>query len=134
MTLCVAHREGEVAVVDCIRAVRPPFSPIVSLANSPLCSAMASCMLFGDRYAGEWPVERFRAHGVRYVASEKAKSQIYTEAIPLFSARRVGLLDHPKLAAQLIGLERRTARGGRDLIDHAPGPRTMILRTAFAAR
>jgi hypothetical protein len=31
------------------------------------------------------------------------------------------LLDHPRLLTQLVGLERRTARGGRDSIDHAPG-------------
>lgn len=31
------------------------------------------------------------------------------------------MLDHPKLINQLCGLERRTARGGKDSIDHAPG-------------
>ena len=31
------------------------------------------------------------------------------------------MLDLPRLAAQLCGLERRTARGGKDAIDHAPG-------------
>jgi hypothetical protein len=31
------------------------------------------------------------------------------------------LLDHPKAIQQLLGLERRTARGGRDSIDHSPG-------------
>jgi hypothetical protein len=34
---------------------------------------------------------------------------------------RVELLDHLRLQAQLLALERRTARGGRDTIDHAPG-------------
>ena len=33
----------------------------------------------------------------------------------------VDLVDHPKLVNQLASLERRTARGGRDSIDHAPG-------------
>ena len=33
----------------------------------------------------------------------------------------VDLLDDPRLVAQIVGLERRTARGGRDSIDHAPG-------------
>ena len=33
----------------------------------------------------------------------------------------VDLLDDPRLVAQLVGLERRTSRGGRDSIDHAPG-------------
>jgi len=31
------------------------------------------------------------------------------------------LLDHPKLLNQLSNLERRTARSGRDNIDHQPG-------------
>jgi hypothetical protein len=31
------------------------------------------------------------------------------------------LLDLRRLTAQLCGLERRTTRGGRDSIDHAPG-------------
>jgi len=30
------------------------------------------------------------------------------------------LLDHPRLVAQIIGLERRTARSGKDSIDHGP--------------
>ena len=30
-------------------------------------------------------------------------------------------LDHPRLVNQLIGLERRTSRAGKDSIDHVPG-------------
>jgi hypothetical protein len=37
------------------------------------------------------------------------------------NAGRIELLEHPRLAAQLASLERRTARGGRDSIDHSPG-------------
>jgi hypothetical protein len=33
----------------------------------------------------------------------------------------VDLLEDARLFAQIVGLERRTARGGRDSIDHAPG-------------
>ena len=42
-------------------------------------------------------------------------------ALPLINSGRVELLDHPRLVAQLCGLERRTAWGGRDSIDHGPG-------------
>ena len=31
------------------------------------------------------------------------------------------MLDDARLLTQLVGLERRTARGGRDSIDHTPG-------------
>ena len=34
---------------------------------------------------------------------------------------RIELLDHPRLIDQLIGLERRTSRAGKDTIDHMPG-------------
>ena len=41
--------------------------------------------------------------------------------LPILNSGRVELLDHPRLATQLTGLERRTARSGKDSIDHAPG-------------
>jgi hypothetical protein len=41
--------------------------------------------------------------------------------LPLLNSGKIALLDHPRLIAQLCGLERRTARSGKDSIDHAPG-------------
>jgi hypothetical protein len=41
--------------------------------------------------------------------------------LPALNSRKLDLLDDARLLTQLIGLERRTARGGRDSIDHAPG-------------
>src|SRR5262245_16794000 len=43
----------------------------------------------------------------------------------LVNRGKVELLDVPPLVAQLCGLERRTARGGRDSIDHSPGSRVL---------
>ena len=41
--------------------------------------------------------------------------------MPILNGHRAELLDLPRLSVQLCGLERRTARGGRDSIDHGPG-------------
>jgi hypothetical protein len=41
--------------------------------------------------------------------------------LPLLNGGRIELLDNPRLISQLCALERRTARGGRDSIDHPPG-------------
>jgi hypothetical protein len=60
----------------------------------------------------------FRRHGVDYQLSEASKSDIYRDALPLFNAGRARLLDLERLVNQLCSLERRTARDGRDLIDH----------------
>jgi hypothetical protein len=75
----------------------------------------------GDRYAGEWPREQFLKRNVTYVPSERVKSDLYRDALPLLSSRKCQLLDIRRLISQLHGLERRTARGGKDSIDHGPG-------------
>ena len=43
----------------------------------------------GDRYGGEWPRERFSEHGVEYVVSSKAKSDIYRTVLPALNSGRV---------------------------------------------
>jgi hypothetical protein len=122
MTLAVGHRAGDVAVLDCVREVKPPFSPeSVCREFARVCKSYGVTRIYGDRYAGEWPVEQFRKHDVTYDSAQKVKSIIYSDFLPLVNSRRVDLLDHPRLVAQLSALERRTARGGRDSIDHPPG-------------
>jgi hypothetical protein len=123
MTLAIGHSESSgLTILDCIREVKPPFSPdnVVREFAEPLKSYGISRVM-GDAYAGEWPRERFAAHGVMYDVSTRNKSQIYLELLPLVNAQRIRLLDSPRLVAQLIGLERRVARGGRDSIDHMQG-------------
>jgi hypothetical protein len=122
MTLAVAHRNADgVGVVDCLREARAPFNPdSVVQEFAALLESYCVTSVCGDRYAGEWPRERFLAHGISYEPSEKPKSDLYKEALPLLSSARVELLDHPRLLSQFASLERRTARGGRDSIDHPP--------------
>ncbi len=75
----------------------------------------------GDRYSGMWVVEGFAEVGITYEHSERTKIDIYREVLPLLMRGGCTLLDNPRLVAQFCGLERRTARGGRDSIDHKPG-------------
>jgi hypothetical protein len=122
MTLAIAHREDEAIILDAVRDRRPPFSPenVVDEFAS-LLTAYRVTSITGDRYAGEWPRERFREHGIGYEPSAQPKSDLYRDCLPLINSRRMALLDVPRLLCQLASLERRTARGGRDSIDHAPG-------------
>jgi hypothetical protein len=122
MTLAIGHREGERVVVDAIRERRPPFSPADVVAEfTEVLGSYGISSVSGDRYGGEWPAERFRERGIDYRPAEHPKSDLYRELLPVLNAGRIELLDHPRLAAQLLGLERRTVRGGRDSIDHASG-------------
>ena len=86
-----------------------------------LLKAYRISTVIGDRYAGKWVAEAFRNKGIHYRPSEKSKSDIYVDLLPLLNSGAVALLDNDRLALQLTQLERRTARGGKDSIDHPRG-------------
>ena len=65
--------------------------------------------------------------------ADKPKSDLYASFLPLLNSGRVELLDHPRLHAQLLALERRTARGGRDSIDHPPNAHDDVINAAAGA-
>jgi hypothetical protein len=134
MTLAIAHAEGPVSVLDVLREFRPPFSPDSVVSE---CAMMLKYFhigrVTGDRYGGEWPAERFQAHGIGYAPSERVKSDLYRDVLPLLNSGRAELLDLPRLAAQFAGLERRTVRGGRDSIDHPAGGHDDLANAAAGA-
>jgi hypothetical protein len=114
-------RDG-VAVLDAVREVKPPFSPATVVEDfCILLGVYGISTVIGDRYGGEWCREPFRERGVEYVLAEKSKSELYGALLPAINSRRVVLLDNRRLVTQLCGLERRTAWGGRDTIDHGTG-------------
>ncbi len=53
--------------------------------------------------------------------------------LPLINSRRVDLLDDKRMIAQLVQLERRTSRVGRDMIDRAPGQHDDRINAAAGA-
>ena len=123
MTLAVAHREGDRVVLDCVRERRAPFSPedvVGEFANTLKSYGIGK--VTGDRYAGEWPREAFRRRGVHYEVAPKPKSDLYRDALPLLNAGSAVLLDDDVLVKQLVSLERRTARGGREFDRPPPEP------------
>ena len=55
------------------------------------------------------------------------KGDLYLDLLAAINSRRVALLDNARLISQLVGLERRAARSGRDSIDHAPGAKDDVV-------
>jgi len=134
MTLAISHREGDVALLDCIREVTPPFSPEAVVKEFvDVLRGYRVASVRGDRFAGEFSREPFKKLGIDYLVSQDSKSQIYQTLLPLLNSRRIDLLDDKRLVGQLLSLERRTARGGRDSIDHAPGHRDDRINAAAGA-
>jgi hypothetical protein len=124
-TLAIAHAEERqgthVAVLDFVAERRPPFSPdSVTAEYAQVLKSYAIKKVQADKYAGAWVVEAFGKHGITCVQSAEPKSDLYGNLLPLLNSGRVELLDHPRLQAQLLALERKTARGGKDSIDHPP--------------
>ena len=121
-TLAVSHRDGERVVVDATREVKPPFSPEAVIDDfSILLKTYRISTVTGDRYAGEFPRELFRKRGIQYACAEKPKSDLFRDLLPLLNSGRIVLPKSERLVNQLCGLERRTARSGKDSIDHGPG-------------
>jgi hypothetical protein len=132
--LAISHKEGKTAVLDLVREVKPPFSPEGTVEN--FCNVLRNYKIHtvhGDRYAGEWPREQFGKHGVTYEPSERSKSELYRDVLPLLNSRTVALIENPVLQRQLVSLERRTARGGRDSIDHPPGGKDDVANAVAGA-
>src|SRR2546430_10165361 len=76
MALAIAHHAEGRAVLDAVREVRPPFSPDDVVAEfATLVGQYGITAVRGDRYAGEWPRERVRAHGVTYVAAGQGEAE-----------------------------------------------------------
>lgn len=121
MTLAIGHCVGERRIVDVVRVRQPPFSPADVVAE--FCGILGRygvSRVTGDRYGAEWVSEQFGKHGVSYTPSPLAKSDIYREALPAFSAGEVEIPRAKRLIVELRNLERRVGRSGRDIIDHGP--------------
>lgn len=133
-TMAIAHTENGKAILDLMREKKPPFSP------EETCKEFAADLKrYGiseaksDYYAGEWPREQLSKHGISVTTSDSNKSEIYLELLPALNSRKLELLDDARLRAQLCGLERRTARSGKDSVDHAPGAHDDLINAAAGA-
>ncbi len=122
-TLAIAHREPntEITVLDLIVERKSPFSP--EAVTNEFCNILKTYRIKyvqGDNYAAEWPKEQYRKRGIEYKKAEKNRSELYLELLPLINSEQIRLLDNKKLTTQILGLERRTSRSGKDSIDHPP--------------
>jgi hypothetical protein len=121
-TLAISHREGDRAFIDATREIRPPFSPEAVVDEfAALLKTYRVFLVRGDRYAGEFPRELFRKRDIEYRVSEKPKSDLFRDLLPMLNSGRIVLPKNERLVNQLCGLERRVARSGKDSIDHTPG-------------
>ena len=120
-TLAISHRDTrkDSVVIDAVRECNPPFSPEQVTADfAALCKSYHITKVVGDRYAGEFPRELFRKHGIAYELSKFTKSELFRDLLPLLNSLKISLPRNTRLTSQIVGLERRVAAGGRETITH----------------
>ena len=124
MTLAIAHKTtapDKRVIADAVREARPPFSPeAVVDVFAALCKLYRITKITGDHFGGEFVKEPFRRHGLSYEIAKQPKSNLYRDLLPLLNSGRIMLPKHDRLVSQIVGLERRVSRSGKDSIDHAP--------------
>ena len=101
-------------VIDAVRERRPPFSPEDVVEEfATLLETYRVSSVTGDRYAGEFPRELFRKHGVNYELSEQTKCDLFRDLLPRLNSVSILLPRHDRLISQLVSFERTVSRGGR---------------------
>jgi hypothetical protein len=117
----VSHREGfdgETVVVDCVLEIPAPCNPVEAARHIAMTiKEYGLTSVTGDRYSAGFAVDAFSRFGCTYLHSDRDRSQIYIDSLPLFTAGRVRLVNNRKLITQLSQLERKTT-SGRDRISH----------------
>lgn len=120
-------------VLDFVQEWRPPFSPAQVVKECCDILKRYGCgIVVGDRYAGEWPRERFREHDVSYQVSEYSASELYANFNVRLNSRQVEILDVPRLKFQLTALDRRIGSGSEKW-SHPPGGHDDVCNVAAGA-
>jgi hypothetical protein len=135
-TCAIVHVEGEgdavryVADVVRGRAGDPHAAVLefVELAKQYRCTTIV-----GDNYGAEWCAGAFREAGAEYRRADLVRSELYLAGLPLFTRGIVSIADQAPLIRELRLLERRTARSGRDSVDHGKGGSDDFANALFGA-
>jgi len=125
MTLAIAHQANNGTIVlDLVREVQPPFQTnLVAAEFAEIMRRYGISSAVSDRVGYGWVSQTFYDEGITLFYSSKTKSEIYLAALPLLGmgSGSVQLLDNQRLKSQILNLERRVARGGRESVDHPTG-------------
>ena len=133
--MAIAHAaKDRTVVLDLVYERKPPFSPSETVRQiAELLRDYRINRVTGDNFGAEFVVELFTKAGIRYLKSERDRSEIYANTLPLFTTGRVRLIDNPRLLSQFASLERRTYPTGREEIRKGPGCHDDICNSAAGA-
>jgi len=119
--LSICHAERGKTVQDVIRGWHSKRPTDVVQEAAALLKSYSIRSVKGDRYSGEWVRSAFRDQGIDYQVNDLTASELFAELLPAINQGSIELLDDRKQTAQLIALERKTGKSGKDSFGHPPG-------------
>jgi hypothetical protein len=123
-TLAIARKNGDEVELCVLRERRAPFSPDAVVEEyAQLLARYGVTEIHGDKWGLGFHTDAWKRHGITYKAADKSTSDSYGDFAPLVASKRVTLLNHDRLIAQLLSLESRTGTSGRTLV--GPPPKTL---------
>jgi hypothetical protein len=118
----VTYIDGDRVVVAACRRWPSPHDPVqVAKEVAEFLQRYGLTTAHADQYGAELARSIYQEAGVALIPAEVNRSEAYLHALPLFTSGRIEIPDDPVLRTELLGLERRTGRSGKDAVDHHPG-------------
>jgi hypothetical protein len=115
----IAHREGNVLILDVVREFKPRFVPAQVIAEcAAICKLYKISRVLGDEYAIGFHAAEWRNHNITFVPCENTTSENFLTLLPQLLGSRVRLVDNKTLRSQLSSLERRVSSADRESVGH----------------
>jgi hypothetical protein len=129
------HPDGKRVIVDACRRWPAPHDPAqVAREVAAFLHSYGVRTAIADQYGAGLTVSIYGEAGITLVPAAVTRSEAYLNLLPLLTTGRIELPPEPRLRQELLGLERRTARSGKDSVDHRPGAHDDLANaTALAA-
>jgi hypothetical protein len=106
----------EKAVLAAAREIKSENTEAVVQEFAAMMRSYGLHTAYSDRFAARWVFDAFARANVQLRYSSKSKSELYLDVLYAMRAKRVELLDLPRLRGQLLNLQRRVTTTGRDII------------------
>lgn len=120
--IAIAHLDGGRVIVDAVRRWPAPHDPAaVAVQVAEFLKVYSLRSAVADQYGAELARTIYRNAGIELLAAPDSRSDCYLKLLPLMTSGKLELPPDPVLRLELLGLERKTARSGRDSVDHRSG-------------
>ena len=118
---CYDRAAGYPILVAC-RAIKPPFSPEAAVSEfAAFFKSYRISRITGDRWGSGFVKEAFARHGITLEPAEKTTSDFFLELLPAINSGLCRMVQNDRLISELLSLERRTSRTGKDNVGHPQG-------------